>query len=196
MLKHILTAKCERGCSYCITKNVKIKESGNLLQLDNLYKRLSAKHKEIMITGGEPLLADFFNCKVQLAKEYFFVFVTTQSQYLLREHNFAADFQAITFSIHDRLNPLSEIYHVAHKVPVYASILADNYYEDLPHLLEQRYFSGLTINENQWGGNRFDERCLPKIKGFSIKVNRKGRCLNDTYILPDYRIVKGFHEFM
>ena len=73
------------------------------------------------------------------------VFLTTQNGAILNElsNDLASEFDAITFSLHDGVyNPSP----VQIQTPVYASILAEQFYQDLPQKLYRLGYSGITVN--------------------------------------------------
>ena len=188
MLKYMLTSYCPNSCKYCITRNVNIPETRKLNDVDEVLKRLRYK-KEIMITGGEPTMALDYVPKVALAIKWFDkVFITSMNPKVLKGDGI---YDAITFSLHN----LNKIPKVKIRTPVYASILDHLYKPELINELKEKGYSGLTINENQWGNKEFKEE-LPIIDNFSIRVNKIGKCLDETIILPDLRVVDGFKEFM
>ncbi|MBI1936700.1 MAG: radical SAM protein [Ignavibacteriales bacterium] len=199
MIKHILTAECNRSCSYCITKNVKIDEINSEIleqKLPDLYWRLSMRCDSIMLTGGEPSLSKYFARYVYYAGQYFkHVFITTQNEWLLNWEHSKDYFEAITFSWHD---PKAWRYAVTNGAAVYASILTHLYSDWLVDTVRKLGYTGLTINENHFGTDVFDEKQLPQIKGFSIKVNRRGKCIDDEtiFIMPDLSVRKNFKEFL
>ncbi|HEX2868647.1 MAG TPA: radical SAM protein [Ignavibacteriales bacterium] len=190
----MLTSRCNRKCEYCITRNIRVDSKGiEYAQIRRLYSDLSLEHKEIMLTGGEPTLAPFLSIAVVTAKDFFEkVFITTQNPILLKPKHLGGMFNAITFSMHDKA-ALKE--KVENGATVYASILDKFYKQDLPEKLKAQGFSGLTINEEQREGKEFTQK-LPEIEGFSIKVNRKGKCMDETIILPDLRVITDFREFL
>jgi hypothetical protein len=96
------------------------------------------------------------------------------------------------FSIHDKNIP---VVPKKLRTPVYAGILDTRYEKDLPKKLKENGFAGLTINENNWKDQEFTTE-VPEIKDFSIRINRKGKCDNETMILPDLRVINTFDEFM
>jgi organic radical activating enzyme len=197
VLKHILTNKCTRKCSYCITRNVHEEQETDLSRVEVLYRSISNLHPDIMLTGGEPLLADHFCDIADLAgKNFNRVFLTTQNEMALYYSVCFKMFRAITFSIHD--NP--ERYKVLNGATVYAAVMADKYFYELPYMLKDAGFAGLTINEDQRSQDRFNECLLmaePEIKDFSIRINRRGRCMNDTImIMPDLSIINDFSNYL
>ena len=199
MVKHILTTKCPRKCSYCISKNIKIEQANYNLMGSNLYylyKELSSKHNSIMLTGGEPTQASYFDIYVVLARRYFKqVFITTQDESLLSWKDSKRHFDAITFSFHDLKVGK---YAVTNGSTVYASIMSHLYSDWLVINLKKLGYAGLTINENHFGTEIFNESQLPQIDGFSIKINRHHKCFKkDTvYIMPDLSIKTSFEEYL
>lgn len=199
MIKHIITLDCPRSCSYCINRNLSVKEySGRFYKslTNRIYYILSQCHDSIMITGGEPTLSDKFSISIILAKRYFKkVFLTTQNNIMLLWKDADDWFDAITFSIHD-YNWRER--KVKINTPVYASIMTHLYTNDLPLRLKGLGFSGLTINENHFGAETFDETIIPRLEGFSIKINRRGNCIDDgtIFIMPDLSIKPSFKEYL
>ncbi len=199
MIKHIITTECQRSCSYCISKKINIEEADNDLlakKLPDLYWHLSMQHDSIMITGGEPTQAKAFSIYVNYARQYFKkVFITTQDEYLLGWKGSKRYFDAITFSWHDLK---TWRYAVTNEAVVYASILSHLYSDWLVKTVKELGYAGLTINENHFATDAFDETLLPQIEGFSFKVNRRDECFNNStiYIMPDLSIHKSFEEFL
>ena len=201
MLKHILLFSCNRDCSYCITKNVKLKSDRDLENIEAKYKEMyAAGHKEIMLTGGEPLLHAKFNEILKIAHKVFDkVFLTTQ-----HEKAVAKDFDpnhyltAITFSLHDDNVPLLENDH-----KFYASIVEENWKDSMLRGIFVSGFAGITLNQEQFSGiplfsedyyTNFDKTC--RKLNMSFRVNRIGHCMKETIILPDLSVTTDFTEFM
>jgi molybdenum cofactor biosynthesis enzyme MoaA len=198
MIKHIITTDCSRSCSYCISKKINIKQADykQLIELPALYDKLSQQHDSIMITGGEPTQANLFDYYYYLARACFKkVFITTQEETLLQWKKSSLYFDAITFSWHDLK---AWRYAVTNDAVVYASILSHLYSDWLVRTVHSLGYSGLTINENLFTKDVFDESQLPQIEGFSIKINRRGQCFNNgtVYIMPDLSIRENFEEFL
>lgn len=192
MVKHILTTNCPRSCSYCIMRNVKVQQADKdqLHTLPALYSRLSKEHDSIMLTGGEPTSAAFAHLYFVMATKTFKkTFITTQNDFLLEWDKTKLYFDAVTFSWHDL-----KIwrYPVTNGATVYCSIMSHLYSDWLVDTLIKFGYAGLTINENYFGTDVFDETRLPQIDGFSIKINRRGKCINDgtVFILPDLTVTK------
>jgi hypothetical protein len=195
MLKHILTAKCNRSCGYCISRNVHQEEQHGVRGVVDRYMEFHKKgHREIMLTGGEPTMAKFFLMYVSFARQIFDrVFITTQNPEMLSNDNLwlnGKTFDAITFSIHDAIVP-----EVTNGATVYASILDARYKAGLAEELKAKGYSGLTINEEHRGTAIFNEP-LPEIEGFSIRINRRGKCLDEPMILPDLTTIDNFKEYL
>lgn len=195
MLKHILTAKCNRKCGYCISRNVHQEEQHGIRGVVDRYMEYRKKgHAEIMLTGGEPSMAKWFPTYVSLARQIFDrVFITTQNPELIQTDNKvinAKTFDAITFSIHDAIVP-----EVTNGATVYASILDARYKAGLAEELKAKGYSGLTINEEHRGTEVFNEE-LPTIDGFSIRINRRGKCLDEPMIMPDLTTIENFKEYL
>ncbi len=198
MIKHLLTTACPRSCSYCISRNIKIEQAGykELLKLPEIYDQLAKEHDEIMLTGGEPTSADHFDLYFYLAKGFFKqTFITTQNPHLLNWKRAPYYFDAITFSWHD-LKYWD--YEVKNGAMVYCSIMSHLYSDWLLQLLPKLGYAGLTINENHFGGEIFDEKKLPKLDNFSIRINRRGECFKKdvVYIMPDLSITTNFKEYL
>jgi len=193
MLKHILTAKCNRKCGYCISRNVHQVEQHGIDNVVKVYMAfLKAGHKEIMLTGGEPSMANFFPMYISLARQIFDrVFITTQNTEIIQHRWYAGKvFDAVTFSIHDAIVP-----EVTNGATVYASILDARYKAGLAEELKAKGYSGLTINEEHRGTEVFNEE-LPTIDGFSIRINRRGKCLDEPMIMPDLTTIENFKEYL
>jgi len=196
MLKYMLTTKCNRKCNYCITKNIVVEEETNLDNVKEvLWKVRLEGYKDIMITGGEPSLSELFYSKLQLIGTIFNnVYITTQNEMLLEDY--LPFVKAISFSLHDSISQKVIPFLTYSATPVYACILEDYYYYRLPFLLKDLGYKGLTINEEQRKGRHFDEKQLPEIEDFSIRVNRKGKCMNEVIILPNLKIINNFTPYL
>ena len=197
MLKHMLTTRCPRRCKYCITRNIKADDCNHLGAITEVYKEMVAQgHTQIMFTGGEPTSTTDFAFKLDLAYKHFDeVHMTTQNRLMIDStYRVMNDkyFTSIVYSLHDGITD-EQVY--LRETPVYGAILADQWYPRLPYELEARGFSGLTINEEQRNGEPFKEN-LPKIKGFSIRINRVGHCVNETIILPNLQIITDFTPYL
>lgn len=108
MLKHILTAACPRGCSYCITRRLDHRQDvaeGWEKRLATAYSRLAAEgHTEVMLTGGEPTVAKHWEKILLIAADSFSkVFMTTQEKAVLRRPELAMFLAGVTYSLHDPL---------------------------------------------------------------------------------------------
>lgn len=197
MLKHMLTTACPRKCEYCITRNVHAREERDLGQIEKVYRGLSQRHREIMLTGGEPTLVKNFRDTIGLAIHFFSkVYLTTQNPVMLKPGNGARFFDAITFSIHDEKIPTVE-YPTSGQtdLKVYAAILAKRYTSALPYDLKHAGYNGLTVNEDQRDTKSFEE-WFPMIKDFSFRINRHGKCMNETIILPDLTVINNFTPYL
>jgi hypothetical protein len=196
MIKHILTKECSRNCSYCISKKVYQEQNTDLNSLITLYSALAnlSGIKEIMLTGGEPTMAANFWQIVYTAISYFpKVFITTQNPSILRDETAAKAFAAITFSLHSTAS--ISIPMVNTNAVVYAGILDNLFYEELPYELKENGFAGLTINENYFGNEQFTGK-VPLMDDFSIRINKRGKCINEPVILPDLSVAKSFNEYL
>ncbi len=192
MLKYMLTVKCTRSCDYCITKNVKAKTDNNILKVIYSLIKLRLKgHKEIMFTGGEPTIAKHFVLKSLIAKVIFKgLYITTQNKGWLNTWQ-ARMFNGITYSLHD----IVKLPIIRQKVNVYGSCIDFQYYDNLAHDLQACGFSGLTINEEQRQGEKFKKE-LPILKEFSIRVNDKGKCLDEDIMLPNLSVINDFNVYL
>ncbi len=171
MLKHIITTKCNKNCSYCITKNVKNKDFNFDNDCDKvmpLYHKLSKEHKQIVITGGEPTEHNNWYAFLTYASMAFKeVCITTQNESVLSNSIVPLAAKSIVFSIH---NQDFKKFKINIDIPVYAAILAEQYIPGMEKVLKKNGFSGLTINEEQRNGKSFTKKINP-LKGFSIKSN-------------------------
>ena len=199
MLKYMLTTKCNRRCSYCITKNVRgVDEVVDYFKILEALKPLAKEHRTIMLTGGEPTLAPQFNAAAAVCDQLFGEVHMTSQNPMVFKHGGFRWLKSLTFSLHDlRLVPDPK----GIGVPVYASILADQFVEGLPEYLAYMDYRGLTINDDQFGDKEFNENRLtqnPLINDwwFSIKINRVGHCLDETIILPDLSVIDDFTPFL
>lgn len=209
MNKWMLTSKCNRSCEYCIVRNINEQEELDLLLCEQVLigERTS---DDIMITGGEPTLSERFADKVKIAQENFDnVYITTQNREVLNNEGAASMFDGITFSRHGEALP-----KVTVSTPVFLSILDFEFEYALLEDAVVKGFSGLTINEEQRSGEEFDEtvvsECLrhlviayrgdekmaQKIRKFSIKINRKGNCMNEVIFKPNMEVIHSFREYL
>jgi len=190
----MVTLKCPRKCEYCIVKNVKANECLQPLMIEDKYKEIRKYHSKINLTGGEPTECTFFNTIVTMAKLNFNeVHITTQNPKIF-DLNY--QFDSIVFSLHDLLIPLIPKGQKAAK-KVYASILGHQYNERLVHALALLGYDGLTINEEQREGKDFGPvPIFPEYPTFSIVVNRIGKCMDETIILPDLRVITDFTLYL
>jgi MoaA/NifB/PqqE/SkfB family radical SAM enzyme len=191
MLKHLLTAKCNRKCGYCISRNVHQEQAPVVTnRLKAVYD--SFPDTQLMLTGGEPSMAEGFEEIVLVARMRFDeLFLTTPNPQMITKWLWGLVFDAITFSIHDAVIP-----EVKNSATAYASILDARYTPELVDELRAKGYAGLTINEEHRGTAVFDETQLPKVDGFSIRVNRRGKCLSEPMIMPDLTTIADFSEYL
>jgi len=192
MLKYMLTNECNRHCSYCITRNIHCEETTSLSRVQKVLWKLRLQgNEEIMITGGEPTLSKLYSLKLLTAGLIFTrVYITTQNKKMLKERDEMHFIDAITFSLHGE-----EPIKVEVDIPVFAAILDEQYYKGLPMKLKKLGYAGLTINEEQRGKKTFNE-LLSNIKDFSIRINRLGKCMDETIILPDLKIIHDYTPYL
>jgi len=193
MLKHILTTRCPRQCSYCITKNVKIKEYYSLFKVSEAYSYAIEREgsKSIMLTGGEPTIYKYFDEVLRIASLMFKeVYLTTANPEILNMP--MPEISAITFSMHDEEATRQKTFSGN---TIYAAVMDKLYTPTLPFRLKQQGFAGLTINEDQRGEFNFSGR-IPKIEDFSIRVNRRGKCMDEAIILPNLELIYSFTKFL
>jgi hypothetical protein len=193
MIKHIITTDCPRSCPYCITKNLPAIEP-----CPGKIEEAYAAHQgegELMLTGGEPTFRpDLLFAAFNAGRRYFeSVHLTTASGRFLH-HWTARFFDSIVYSHHDR--PAAELPFVGPYVRAYLAILADQFSQDLVGMAHASGFSGLTINEEQRAGERFEAEVLSPCEDFTIKINRRGHCLDQKILLPDLTLVEDFRDFM
>lgn len=192
MIKHILTLDCPRACAYCITRNVPACDPRPDL-LDPSYKAQAALGEtSLMLTGGEPTLDyDFLATCLEAGRRHFDeVHLTTQSRRFL-DSFLAKFFDSITYSHHDR-DP-DDLPFVGPTVRTHLSVIDEQYLPILPILAKASGFRGMTINEEQRAGDRFDETQLPDLRpGFTFKINRRGHCMGDKILLPDFTLTTDF----
>lgn len=187
MIKHILTT----ACPYCITKNVPAIEPRPAL-IDETYAALAAQgESEIMLTGGEPTLDfELLTACLNAGRRYFQdVHLTTANPRFLG-HWIAKFFDSIVYSHHDR-EPWA-LPFVGPSVRAYLAVLADQFHQGLVAVAHASGFSGITVNEEQRAGERFEAEVLAPCPGFSIKINRRGHCLDQRILLPDLSIKENF----
>ena len=79
---------------------------------------------------------------------------------------------------------------------VYLSILDFQYSKGLLREAFCKCYSGLTINEEQRAEMEFTGLKEGKIKGFSVKVNKRGHCMNETIILPNLKVIKNYKPYL
>ena len=212
MLKWALTSKHPpTKCGYYKTNNIDRKEELDLEFAELILIDARKANNKITLFGGEPTVAEQFGDKVQLANKLFDeVYLATQNREVLGSTELSSYFDAITFSSHREQLPIVQI-----KTPVYLSVLANEFSYELFEDAINKGFTGLTINEDQRSGERFDGSKLDNIKylyaianrdknnikkvaQFSIRVNRADKCVNDgeIIILPDLEQVEDFSEFL
>ena len=205
MLKHIITLKCSRDCPYCLTREIGERTESGREVTAIMYRALRSDHSEIMLTGGEPYeRLDFHSIARAAFRVFDRVHLTTASPAALEDQWIRNRLASITFSIHDTTS-IPKVPRTC-DVPVYASILADQYRPWLPVMFLKNGYAGLTINEHQKGypGGWFscwttapDPESLPPFPGFTYKVNRRGHCMRGTQILmPDLELVEDFEELL
>lgn len=194
--KHILTTVCPRKCSYCITQNVTSPANTDLMSLRVKYEMLyQAGFNDIMLTGGEPTCHPQFEEIVEYACASFErVHLATQDIRAITHSYPGEKLFSINFSVHE-LVVLNEVSRVTAKCPVYASIIDRHYEPFLPYILKSKGFSGLTINEWAQGLAPFPFELDP-IEGFSQKINRRGKCMKDTMLLPDLNVITNFTPYL
>lgn len=204
IFKHLITTDCPRSCSYCLTRNVPVVDgSVPLHEIRAKYWELFDKgYREVMLTGGEPTCHPLYSVIVKLAWSVFSrVHLTTQNEAVIAGRGGWSDrlLASMVFSIHDRaaLRRLSKITNLW-PFPVYASVMADFYCEELAELVRLLGFAGITVNENARGTEVFDESRLPaSSETFSVRLNRRGHCLDDMLmLLPDLTTIKSFRSYL
>lgn len=193
MIKYMLTSKCTRNCSYCITRNIKSEECNDYEKIQEVLESL--KGQQLMITGGEPTCSDYFEGKTLIAKSWFKeLYLTTQNEKVLRSKFVEKYYKSVTFSLHGR-NPIPK---VEIDIPVYASILIgeDKYKIGFIDKLKKLGYKGLTANEDQRGSQPAKKMDYWSIGGFSFKLNPKGNCMDETIILPNLKIINNFVPYL
>lgn len=194
MLKYAITSACPKSCEYCIMRSVDRREERNLSKVRTVLELWRAHDNRIMLTGGEPTISSQFSAKYLIARELFDeVYLTTANVYAFTEN--LPWFDAITFSAHN-LSDVELIPSLSLMTQtIYVSILAGQYRGYLPSFLHSMGFAGLTINEEQRAGEPFN-KAIPRSSGFSIKINRKGYCMDETIILPDLEVIHDFRPYL
>ena len=195
MIKYIITIDCPLKCSYCITKNLKIKKPKVdytfLTTFRNICYHYGSIEKDIMYTGGEPTIDKEYLFLVKSIAEFYFKnqYIVTANEEVLNDKDYNK-FDTVMFSLHGRIPK-----EVKLDIPVYCGCMEHEYNDYLPFILKQKGYKGLTISENQRGNIKFNKK-LPKIKNFTYKINRIGKCMNDNIILPDLNIINNFKNYL
>jgi hypothetical protein len=204
LCKFIVTLKCDRSCSFCLNKNLSPERFPEELSLDALMHPLQTLknhgYEGIMLSGGEPLLSPLLAPKIA-----FCVTVFSGNVYLTTSHPtflylpLARTLKEIVLSLHDGI---SEAPKVPPELRVFGSIMASQYEVFAERILLDRGYSGLTINEDKFGSEIFDENLLyskewRSYNSFSIKINRRDYCVNDRhFLMPNYEILTDFSVFL
>jgi hypothetical protein len=178
------------------------------------YRQLrEAGHREIMLTGGEPMCHPIFPVVVQLAWSVFRrVHLTTQDTGVL-DGALPLSWRllsSVVLSVHDQraLREVLDPSIVLPPYPVYVAVMADFFYRGLVPQLWQRGYAGLTINEDVRSTDRdlvpevlqawpCTELAAHDYDRFSIRINRRWECLDDTPILlPDLTLINSFRPYL
>ena len=137
-----------------------------------------------------------------LASQYFIVHLTTQNNRVVQVLDGVIDVVSdIVFSLHDlgdaeKLNMNDLFWEKPNRSKVYASIIADQYEnDDILDVLSKADFDGLTINEEHRAGASFD-RDIKVPNHFSLRINKRGSCMDDTFILPNGKITESFRGML
>ena len=200
MLKHMLTSECPRKCTYCVVKNINRNQTRNLNKVSDMYEAFRLRgHDSIMLTGGEPTRAEDFDDLYRMARvNLSHVHITTQNQKLIITE--AGDrYNSIIFSLHDDTYKALKVVTTA---CLYASVLDFQFHALMGPTLARRGWKGLTVNEDQrgkdvfkWPGGfkKFMDKRYPD---FSLRINRKGNCMDEWVLLPDLDVTKDFSEYL
>ena len=200
MLKHMVTSECPRECAYCIVRNIALDQNMNMGALAHLYKAFAVRgHDKIMLTGGEPTIAEEFLYIYRLARLYFKeVHITTQNVRVLDiDENVRYD--GVTFSLHD-INLVGKV--VLAKSPIYGAMMDFQFKPIYMANLAKNGWSGMTVNEDQRGSTPFSYPAKAynfvrnKWPDFSMRINKKGHCMDETIILPDFDICNDFRDYL
>jgi MoaA/NifB/PqqE/SkfB family radical SAM enzyme len=182
MIRHIITGDCPNNCSGYEYSPVR---------LAGIYERLK-DHREITITGGEPTSHPYFIHIVKVANKYFdAVHLYTTNPLVLNDLGTDNLFTTVNLGIH---GILTDAHVVRIKTPVYAHVMSERYTRGLPLLLKMRKFTGLTIEMDKRRDD--DPPDIINITGFSVRINDNKACMEDTFIMPDMKIVNGFHNYL
>ena len=200
LCKFIVTSACERRCPYCLSKHMDIPEAIHREQtLFDVLMYMSAKYPGIMLSGGEPTIAKEFEKKLYMSKALFkFVALTTGNEFFLGSPT-ARLFDEIVLSLHCGVWETPE---VPTGMIVYASILDFQYTEQVPWRLRELGYAGLTVSEDKFGKERFDEgllvtHALAASTDFSMKLNRRDYCVADReFIMPDLTVINDYGKFL
>lgn len=205
MLKHVISNKCNKKCDYCIARNIKEPQNSDLFALKKVYQDMYWQgHKAVMLTGGEPTIAPNFNAILFLAFQVFDeVYLTTNdADWVIKEKKLQRLIDGITLSLHNISADEEMWQNLLRKSlskKVYASILDHQYFPGIEERLAIRHFDGLTICENNWSQNDFDESALTQLEEyeFSIRINRREHCIKQEFIiLPDLHVTSSFDDYM
>ena len=186
MIKHMVTLDCPRACPYCITRDVPRVTPAPTWLIPEVYAAHAGE--ELMLTGGEPTLdLERLTACLNAGRAYFKrVYLTTSNARFLG-HWLAPHFNAVVYSIHEK--DLVTLPIVSPALTAYATIMEDQYRDPLPELVKRAGFSGLTINEEHRGSDRFDAARLPDLGDrFTYRINRRGDCFGHVFLTPDLKI--------
>jgi len=205
VLKYILTAKCYNDCPYCITSKLRdFRESDSLVRILSVLRSMRIDgHSAVMLTGGEPTLHPLFFMITGAARAIFDQVHLATSNSGILDSPAAGQFSSIVLSIHDSLYEIPSALHC--KTKVYGGVMAHRLQPALIDRLYSKGFSGLTINEDHRGGGKtlpgslvaqIDRDIKAMSERFSLKINRVGACMNETFIMPDLTIETDFTKYL
>ena len=107
-----ITTKCNNSCNYCFGNFItRVKDLGIKTRLNNLIRAIKTLNaSELIITGGEPCMAESLIPNIKILKELFSklkIRIITNGDYSLdipREGIENKLIQGITFTDHDTIN--------------------------------------------------------------------------------------------
>ena len=193
--RYMVTSVCHRGCSYCISKNVNIKQDNDIVRIANVFNYVSKTYDSLEITGGEPTLDPKLTLKIILAKQYFPVISVRTAEPLHLDKMQCQLFDHINVSAHDLgyyLNKYPEdILQLRTNQKMHLSINVNQYSAELIQRLWNHGWDGLSIWEDVWNPKPKSDLQVDVPEGFSVRHLSSDECLDQLIILPDLDIITG-----